>query len=409
MILYRLILAVTLPVLLLMAALRGPAGAVAERLGRVARPRQTGATRLWLHGASLGELTSARWVIVEMLKARPGLQVLVTCNTATARAMVAGWALPGVTAALAPVDTGGGARRVIARWQPAALVIVENELWPGRILAMQALGRPVLVIGARLSARSARRWGRAPRLIARILGALTWVSAQDSVSLDRLAALGLPASAQGPVLDLKARVPGPITAAPAPPGPAPRGQVLLAASTHDGEEATILRAFAAARSPGGFSHLILAPRHPDRGDAVAALIAAQGLAFGRRSRGDLPRADQPVFLADTLGEMALWFALAGTCLIGGSLAPKGGHTPYEPGRQGMALLHGPSVSNFAASFARLDAEGGALAVTADTLAEVLTTLNPARRAALATRAAEILTPEDDGSWIVGEVLSRAGL
>lgn len=403
MVLYRLILALVLPVLAGLALLRGPRGALRERLGHGPAPQDAG-PRLWLHGASVGELTSARWVLQGLVAARPGLQVLVTCNTGTARVMVAGWGMPGVQAALAPFDTAAAVGRVLRRWQPAALILVENELWPGRIAAAAAAGVPVLAIGARLSARSAARWARAPGLIRPMLAALTWVSAQDAASRERLASLGLPLAAQGPDLDLKALVARP-RRAPLK-GPAARAHVLLAASTHEGEETPILEAFAAQRQ---FSHLILAPRHPERGDDLARRIAARGLTLARRSQGGVPDAAQPVFLADTLGEMDLWYAMAGACLIGGSLVPKGGHTPHEPARHGCALLHGPSTENFAAPFARLDAADAALPVTSATLAAALDSLTPARQADLAVRAAPLLRPADSGDWLVGDLLHRAGL
>ena len=407
-ILYSVLMTLALPALLVAALWRvlngtEPLAALPERLGFVPRPSGTGPT-LWLHGASVGELTSARWIIERLLRDRPGLQILVTCNTATSRAMVAKWSLPGVTAALAPFDTADAPGRVLRRWHPKALIVVENELWPNRLAALRKAGVPLILIGARLSPRSANRWAKLPGLVTPMLQSVAWMSAQDAGSRERLAALGVPAAALGPDFALKALIPR--AEPPKLPSPAPRAQVLLAASTHDGEEAPILTAF---RAQTNFTHLILAPRHPARGDQIAALIRSQGLPLARRSRGAVPQPDHPVFLADTLGEMDLWYALSGACLIGGSLADKGGHTPYEPGQHDCALLHGPSTTNFAALFARLDAAGAALAVTPETLAKTLNALTPDQQTRMAENATPILRPEGDGRWLLDEILRHAGL
>lgn len=401
MILYQLLMALALPVLLAHQALFGARGALGERLGLGPAPMP--GLRLWLHAASVGEVTSARWVIEALVAARPGLQVLVTTNTATGRAQVQRWALPGVTAALAPFDSAGAAGRVLDRWRPQALVIVENELWPARLRAADNRGVPVLVIGARISARSARRWAALAGLIRPLLEGIDWVSAQDAESLARLQALGLPAQAAGPVMALKSIATSPPEQAQSPfPPPARRAETLLAASTHEGEEGPVLDAYLAS---GRFSHLILAPRHPQRGEALAGMLKARGIRFAQRSKGEVPGPGTQVYLADTLGEMAHWYAMAGATVIGGSFAARGGHTPWEPARQGSAILHGPSLHNFAAPFAALDRAGGAIAVSdvAD-LGRALAGLDDAAQTRLARTAAEVLAPEGDGSEVIAALL-----
>jgi 3-deoxy-D-manno-octulosonic-acid transferase len=176
--------------------------------------------------------------------------------------------------------------------------------------------------------------------------------------------------------------------------PFPRAATLLAASTHEGEEAVVLDAFARARAQRPDLRLILAPRHPRRRDAVEAAIRAAGLAFATRSRGAEPAADIPVYLADTLGEMDRWYAGAGMTFVGGSLVPLGGHTPFEPAAHGSAILTGPHVANAAPAYAALLAEGGALAVTdAESLARAILRLaDPAVREAQAEAAARALAP-----------------
>ena len=406
MLIYRLIMALALPVLLL-RYWRGPMGALAERLGRVA-PTHPGPThpgpRLWLHGASNGELASARWLLERLIATRPGLKILVTCNTATARAMVQRWSLSGVTAAFAPIDTAFATQRLLRRWHPGALISLEAELWPARLAACRAAEIPVILLGARMSARSFQRWNRIRPFAAATLQNVTYASAQDLTSRQHLTRLGLPATAFGPDFDLKAQA----SAALPPPKIQPRdsrAHWLLAASTHDGEEAAILDAFVAAPN---FTQLILAPRHPARAVAIAALITARNLPFTRRSTGAVP-GTTPVFLADTMGEMDLWYQRCGACIIGGSFATKGGHSPWEPARHACAILHGPSTANFAAPFATLDAHDAALPVTAPTLAAALTRLDAARQDRLAAAAAACFRANGDPDALLAQLLTLSRL
>lgn len=389
---YRFILRLALPVLAghtLLQRLRGqmPPGALAQRLGMGG----TGPVDLWLHGASNGELTSARWLIAALLAARPGLRLVITANSASGRAMVAGWGLPGVAARLAPFDTPGAVRRFRRGWRPRALVVLENELWPERIAQMAPR---VALVGARMSAGSARNWARlAPGLMAETLGRLAVVSAQNAETETRLVGLGLPPGRLAPRLMLKAQQAAPGTAPGAPAdAPAPRDRVLLAASTHPGEEAVVLAAYARQTQ---FTHLILAPRHPRRAPEIAAAVRASGLGLAIRSAGQAPGA-APVYLADTMGEMALWYGMAGATLVGGSFGDAGGHTPYEPAAHGSAILHGPGVANFAESYARLDAGGGAVAVAdAAALAAALQALDAPAQAAMAQTARSLLQDAGD--------------
>jgi 3-deoxy-D-manno-octulosonic-acid transferase len=391
--LYRVIMACLAPVLLAMTAFgRSPPGTLRQRLGFIT-PQQ--GRPWWVHGASLGELTSARAVITALATDAP---VHVTMNTATAQAMVQGWALPGVSISLAPFDTLGAPGRMVARLHPRGLVMIENEFWPARIAACQKAGVPVMVISARISERSARRWGGAARLMRRVLGQITYLSAQDAASEARLVALGLPQQVLGARVNLKAGF-APRRGQPSPAQHPSRARTLLAASTHAGEDALILDAFLAARAQ--FDQIIIAPRHPDRGAEIATLIAARDLPFGQRARGAAIAPDQAVYLADTLGEMDLWYAMAGVTIIGGTFAPKGGHTPFEPTAFGAAIIHGPSLHNFGESFATLDAAGGAIAVQdGQALAAALTTLTPARQAQLATAAQGALAAETDIAGLI---------
>ena len=396
--LYRLIIALVWPFLMLARLGRGESwGDVQERLGGASAAGPV----LWLHGASNGEVGSARWLVARLRQARPGLPVLVTCNTVTARAMVQGWQMPGVTAALAPVDAGFAVARFLRRWQPVALISLEGEVWPNRFAACAAAGVPIVMLGARMSAGSYRGWRRFGGLAAAALAGVRYASAQDAASRQRLRDLGLPPAALGPDFDLKAQavacLPVPLTL----PRPERAGW-LLAASTHDGEDAAIVDVFAAS----GFEHLILAPRHPARGDAIAALLARRGLSFQRRSTGGNPGGAR-VLLADTMGEMEAWYARCGSCVIGGTLVDKGGHTPWEPARHGCVLLHGPSVWNFAAPFAALDAAGAAIPVTAQSLGAALAGLDAATQDRMAAAAMAVLQATGDADRLFHAILTHS--
>ncbi|UXU76045.1 MULTISPECIES: 3-deoxy-D-manno-octulosonic acid transferase [unclassified Paracoccus (in: a-proteobacteria)] len=315
---------------------------------------------VWLHAASLGELASVRVLASDLARDLP---LVVTTNTTSGRDLARRM---GHACALAPLDLPQALRRFLDRTRPSVLVTVENELWPNRSAMTAARGVAQVVVGARISARSAARWRRLPGLIAPMLGRIDALSAQDADSEARLLELGLPPQALTPRLNLKLLAPSQTRPDPEAPD---RARVILAASTHDGEDAVVLDAFLAARARQGDLRLILAPRHPARGDAVAALIAARGLPLARRSQG--ADAQAPVLLADTLGEMERWYRAAGICITGGSLVDHGGHTPWEPAAWRCAIVHGPHVANHAADYADLDAAGAASPVRPAELADLL--------------------------------------
>ncbi|MDI3338737.1 glycosyltransferase N-terminal domain-containing protein [Defluviimonas aestuarii] len=378
---YRLLARILLSAYALRLAISARWTAYAERMGRLAA-RDGAGPLLWLHAASNGELTSARTVI-ETLKARaPELRLLITTNSDTARALAQNW---GHDAILAPVDMPGPVHRFLDTMRPAALIVVENELWPERLTACAARGIPVFVIGARMSAGSARNWGRVPGLARQVMQSIHFLSAQDAASEARFRALGLRSDRIGPVANLKSAA----KAANAEAGlPFPRATTLLAASTHEGEEEVVLTAFAKAHAERPDLRLILAPRHPRRRDQVERLIAASGLSHATRSRGDAPTPVTVIYHADTMGEMDRWYAAAGMTLVGGSLVDHGGHTPFEPAAHGSAILHGPHTANSAPAYDALRQAGGSVEVkTAEDLtAAILSLTAPDRQADLAHRA-----------------------
>ncbi len=389
--LYRLLASLFALITLFRAARDGGRAAVCARL-RVADPAP--GPHVWLHGASNGELASARPVLAALVAARPDLHWLITANTATGVAFARDWNLPRTSVRPAPLDLAATTRRTCRDWTVRAHVTLESELWPNRILLCPG---PVIGLGTRLSEGSAGIWGRFPRLARRLLTRLDLVLPQDHGTARRLLALGLSQEVLGPTVDLKAFY------TPPPPAEAPafdRARTWLAASTHEGEEAAVLDAHTALLTQDPGLRLILAPRHPARADAIAALVDARGLTLARRSLGQDPEGAQ-VYLADTMGEMALWYASAGRVFIGGTLTDRGGHTPYEPAAFGAALLHGPDMRNFTTAAERLALAGASVTVTdGAALADALRALtSPEAQARAGAAAQKALRPEADATTL----------
>lgn len=404
---YRFLLTLAAPFVLLRLWRAGMQD-LPDRLGAGGQGIPAGAV-IWLHAASNGELTAAQPLIEALLARDPRLRLVVTCNSATGKALAEGWGLPRLHARLAPLDYALAVRRFIGNWQPDALIVIENELWPNRIAAMHRLDRPVIVLSGRMSARSARVWRRLPGLARRVMAGLSHVAPQDSASGARFPALGLAEPALGPVLNLKQLG----SADPADAGDIAclsqifdRDKTVLAASTHEGEESVLLRGFADALHDQPDLRLILAPRHARRGPEVAQLISRARLGYATRSRGEVPGPDQPVYLADTMGEMGLWYGLAGLTFVGGSLMPKGGHTPFEPAAHDSALLHGPHLENFAEIYAALEAAGATRRIAgAEEFATAILTLTPEDRAAMTAAARSAIATLQRGAGL-GPVIDR---
>lgn len=333
-------------------------GDLAERLALTGPDATPGG--VWLHGASVGELNSARVLSRELSRDLP---IYVTANSVTGRDTARAW---GVPASLAPLDTPAAVRRFLDRVKPRVAITIENEIWPNRARILGKRGIGQVIVGARMSDRSAAKWARLPGLIGPVLSAVDALSAQDGETEMRLLRLGLRADALLPRLNLKLL--GPARRESGEVG-AHRDRTVLVASTHEGEDGPILEAWLTAHEAQPDLRLILAPRHPARADEIAELLDAAGLPFLRRSAGGDESA--PVLLADTIGEMARWYDAASICVTGGSFVPKGGHTPWEPASHENAILHGPYVDNFREDYAALDLSGGSALVSPASLADAL--------------------------------------
>ena len=369
-------------------------GRLAERRGVDPTPRPAGRL-LWLHAASVGETVSVLPLIRALGRLDPRLNLLLTTGTVTSAALLLE-RLPGLGLGerarhrFVPLDVPGWAARFLDHWRPDAAAFVESELWPNLIAAAAARRIPLALINARLSERSFSRWRLAPGFARRILGAFSLIAArsgEDALRLARLGAAGVTAAG-----DLK------LAAEPLPVDEAERARLAvllgtrprwLAASTHPGEEA--IAADIHRRLIPDFPGLvtIIAPRHPERGPEILSSLA--DLAPARRSAG----ADPPqggLYVADTLGELGLFYRLAPIVFVGRSLAGHGGQNPLEPARLGCAIAVGPHTENFSAAVARLERAGSLFRVAdgaalASWVGAMLRDPERARRMGEAARAA----------------------
>ncbi|HWE99749.1 MAG TPA: glycosyltransferase N-terminal domain-containing protein [Caulobacteraceae bacterium] len=341
-----------------------------EKLGQPSAGRPDGPL-MWLHGASLGESLSLLALAELTRSLRPEVCVLMTCGTPAAAALLAQRAPAGVIIQFAPLDIPAAVARFLDHWRPAAAVFAESELWPNLILAAGRRGVRLALVSARLSTGSLARWRRAPGAARRVLGAFELVLARDTDAAQDLRRLG--ASVEG-LADLKfGAAPPPaddaaVAAVRAAFSPAP----VLAASTHPGEDEIILDAFAGARRSGA-DRLILVPRHPARGEAIATLARARGLRVERRAPAPrlTAQAHADVLVADTLGELGLWFRIARLAVLGGSLVRGvGGHNPLEPARLACPTVVGPHTEAWPVC-AEIEAAGGLRRVQPGELQQLL--------------------------------------
>jgi 3-deoxy-D-manno-octulosonic-acid transferase len=328
-----------------------------ERRGISAEIRPHGPL-VWIHGASVGEVLAAA-TLIERLRAL-NLRILLTSGTTTSAAIVAKRFPPDVIHQYVPYDSPRYVARFLDHWRPSLALFIESDLWPNLILQASSRRVPMVLINGRMSPRSFPRWRRARNTISALLGQFEVCLAQSGTDAERFSALGARNVITTGNLKLD------VAAPPADPAKLEklmamtRGRpIIAAASTHPGEEEILIDTH--LRLAGFFPGLltVVVPRHPDRGNTVAGLVAAAGLRFTQRSREELPAANTEIYIADTLGELGLFYRLAPVVFMGGSLIPHGGQNPIEAVKLGAAIVHGPQVFNFSDVYDALDKAGGA--------------------------------------------------
>ncbi len=363
---------------------------LAERMGISSLPRGDKPVA-WLHGASVGE-GLALMPLVERLSAR-GFQVLLTTGTVTSAAVVAARLPAGAVHQYVPLDVPKFFARFLDYWRPGIALVAESELWPNMLHETHERRIPLVLVNARLSERSFRRWQKFPRVIGALLARIDLVLAQSQEDAGRLSHLG--ASRVQVAGNLKYDVAAPpvdpsqLAAIVASIGSRP---VWVAASTHAGEEAIAIEAHLRLQSHHR-ALTIIAPRHPERGAEIADLAARMGASWALRSAGAPLDRESSLYVADTVGEMGLLYRLAGAVFLGKSLTSGGGQNPIEPAKLGCAILHGPRVENFSDVYRELDQAQGAIEVgDADTLGRALGLLfsDAPRMRKLARTAADVV-------------------
>lgn len=331
-----------------------------ERTGIASMPRPEG--RLcWLHGASVGESITLL-PVAERLAAQ-GYRILMTTGTVTSAALMAKRLPAGAIHQFVPLDIPAFVRRFLRHWRPDLAVFLESEIWPTMVQETKAAGVALALVNARMSPRSFARWRRAPRTIGTLLGCFDVIAAQSADDGERFQALGATHVTVSGNLKFDAPAPSADETKLAELREAVGARpVWLAAATHEGEEA--LAGGVHAQLENRFAGLLtlVVPRHPERGPAIAADLAAKGLVVGLRSQGAVPRDDMDVYVADTVGEMGVFYRLARIVFVGKSLSGEGGQNPIEPAKLGAAVLHGPFVQNFLGAYGALDDMGGAIVV-----------------------------------------------
>ncbi len=331
-----------------------------ERFGFFAAPELR--DPIWLHAVSVGETLAAAPLIRELLERYPQRSLVITTTTPTGSAQLQalfGEQFLGQPADRAsgrifhvyfPYDLPGAVRRFLTKTRPSLALVMETELWPNLFRQCARLRIPVVIANARLSARSAKGYGRLGSLVRETLADISLIAAQNESDAERFRELGIRADGVTVMGNLKfdQRIPGDLE---------DRAEVLrrqlgasrsvfVAASTHEGEDEQVLDAFAQIREQRPDTLLLLVPRHPERFVRVAALARKRGYSVVLRSEDRPCEADTGVFVGDTLGELLLFYAAADVAFVGGSLVPVGGHNMLEPAALGVPMVFGPHLFNF---------------------------------------------------------------
>ena len=366
----------------------------AERQGApsIARPK---GFLVWFHAASVGESMSMLRLLERLLDERRDLSILVTTGTVTSAMMVADRLKDRVIHQYVPVDRLAWVTRFFNHWKPDCAIWIESEIWPNLLKGLSTRGIPAALVNARMSAKSHARWALAPQTIRRLLSSFDLCLAQTEEEAARLGQLGArnvsyvghlkfaadPLPADPRALDVLK------TAIGARP-------VWVLASSHEGEEDIAIAAH--KRLAAHFPDLltVIVPRHTQRGEAIAGRAADAGLVTGLRSSGLPPHLKDSIYIADSMGELGLWYRLATIACIGGSLVPVGGHNPIEAAQLGCALLYGPHMYSVPGIAAELQAENAAKVVSDEKeLADAIGWLLEDTAAALAMAAAARLVAE----------------
>lgn len=336
---------------------------IGERFGITQVERPNG-TLIWMHAASVGESRLLLDVFAALRKRRPNVRALVTTQTTTSADMIAAWSPPGVVHQMAPVDGPKAVEAFLQHWHPDAAVFAEGEIWPNMLAALKEHGIPAALVNARMTRRTLRNWNKRKSSARAVFSTFGFIGAADQLTADGVQS----------AIDRRITVVGNLKTASAVAAPSAAAvdefrtrmnarPIVLAASTHPGEDEFALDAFTELRMRKPGVLLILVPRHPDRGDPITAMMRERGITTQQWSKDKTPPgADIDVLVADTIGELLFWYAVSDAVYLGGATAEGiGGHNPVEPVQLGKRVFTGPHDFNFRETFDALQ-ETGALVI-----------------------------------------------
>lgn len=341
---------------------------ISERMG-VAPDAGFATQPIWVHAVSVGETQAIAPLVQRLLERYPRRPILMTTMTPTGAERVSALFGSRVTHRYCPWDLPRYWKRFLESSNPLLCIVVETELWPNMLHSCVKRGVPVLLANARMSERSAKGYARLSALTQPMLQALTRVAAQSKEDGERLLRLGLPEDRLGIIGSIKFDIdpePRDISA-----GAMLREQlgedrpVVIAASTHEGEDQRLLQVWQRLCTDWPQLVLILVPRHPERFASVTELAKRYSTAVCRRSTGEIPSRDTRIYIGDTLGELMRIYAAADIAFVGGSFSGTGGHNPLEPAALGKPVVMGPDTFNFSRITQSLSAVGGLIQVTDD--------------------------------------------
>jgi 3-deoxy-D-manno-octulosonic-acid transferase len=385
-----------------------------ERFGLFTARPEPEAPAIWVHAVSVGETVAAASLVEHLLQAYPAYRVVLTTTTPTGSERARALFGDRVFHVYAPWDLPGPVRRFLHRTRPQLLLIMETELWPNMLHYSQLAGCRILLANARMSERSARGYARLGGLTRQMMVQLDAVACQTTADGQRFLDLGLPPAALQVtgsvkfdlVLDdeLRARA-GEVRRSLG----GERRPVVLAASTHAGEEALILSAFAEVRRSYGDCLLVLVPRHPERFEEVHSLCCQRGWQVVRRSTGLAPTAGDDILLGDTMGELLLLLGVATVAIMGGSLVEHGGHNVLEAAAWGAPVVTGPYMHNFVEASELLIAAGAMVSLDRPSgLAACLLELlgDPERRERMAATGRQVMAENRGASQRLSALVAQ---
>ena len=320
---------------------------------------------IWFNAASVGEVLSIFPLIKILRDNNSSLNFLITSTTVTSARLIADRLPKNCQHQFSPIDTFNAISRFLDHWNPDLAIFIEGELWPRLLLEIKEKQIPLGLISARMESRSFKNWRKINRTAEKILRTFNFAFAQDQKTAKRLLSLGMPREILLGISSLKEQA-EPLTFDSNEFKKLKENfsdrKIWVAGSTHLGEEEILLRAQQILYNYDKKYLLILVPRHPERGETIANNLISSGRRIVRRSLKDKISSDTEIYVADTMGELGLWYKLSDIAFLGGSLVNVGGHNPYEPCRFGTAILHGSFVYNFQHIFDLLNSEGASILV-----------------------------------------------